>query len=60
MIKIFNDIKKRHLTDLFIMQIHNQIVANDIKEAIQELCKELEVQDIEECEKVAQNEVFDR
>lgn len=59
MAKVFTDIKKRYLTDLFIMQINNQIVANQLKEAILRLCNELTEQDIIECEKVAQNEAFE-
>lgn len=57
--KVFTDLKKQRLTELFIMQIHNQLVANDLKEAILRLCDELDEQDIIECEKVAQSEVFE-
>lgn len=53
------NLKKRYLTDLFIMAINNQIAANSIKDAIQRLCEELNEQDIAECEKAAQNVVFD-
>lgn len=56
--KIYDDLRKAHLTELFIMQINNQITANSIKEAIQRLCNELTEQDITECEKDAQNAVF--
>lgn len=57
--KVFDNLKKQYLTELFIMQINNQIVANELKEAILRLCNELNEQDIIECEKVAQNEVFE-
>lgn len=57
--KVFDDIKKQYLTELFILQINNQLVANDLKEAILRVCNELTEQDIMECEKVAQNEVFE-
>lgn len=53
------NLKKQYLTELFIMQINNQIVANQLKEAILRLCNELTEQDILECEKVAQNEAFE-
>lgn len=56
--KIFDDLKKQYLTELFILQINNQIAANDLKEAILRLCDELSEEDITECEKVAQDEVF--
>lgn len=53
------NLKKRYLTDLFVMEINNQITANSIKEAIQRICKELDDLDILECEKDAQNRVFE-
>lgn len=55
---VFSNLKKQYLTELFIMQINNQLVANDLKEAILRLCNELTEQDIADCEKVAQDACF--
>lgn len=56
--KVFKNIKMTRLTELLILELHNQLQASQLKQAISELMGELNEEDITECEKVAQSLVF--
>lgn len=56
--KVFENIKMARLTELLILELHNQIQASQLKEAIFRAMSELSEKEIEECENVAQSLVF--
>lgn len=56
--KVFENIKMARLTELLILELHNQIQASQLKEAISKAMGELSEKEIEECENVAQSLVF--